>query len=192
MAGFSFNLKTDYAPSPLAAPMIEQVLLWNEIEPQPVASAISDQLLQMIRSGSTARDFVKWCRCAEGPQSIAGLDERWASLLFSSVALATCSHHAYLESIGLSAFMPYWMLSSVTDLCSPHSVLDGFVARIDDPIWKDIYPPNGWLCGCSALSVGTSDAEREQGLNREIPASVRAECSGWMTKRPDRIRSVSP
>jgi len=187
MAGFSFNLKMDYAEAPLAKAMIEQVLRWNQIDPDQTAALISDQVLQMVRDGSTERDFVKWCRSSAAPSKVVGLEKNWTSLLFSSVALATYSHHHYLESVKVSAFLPYWAISSMTERCSLHSSLDGFPAKSDDPVWRDVHPPNGWLCGCLVSPLDARDAAREPGLNREISPHVRSACRGWLTTRPDHI-----
>ncbi len=34
-----------------------------------------------------------------------------------------------------------------------HAALDGTTAPKDDPIWKRIYPPNGWACRCQCVPL---------------------------------------
>jgi SPP1 gp7 family putative phage head morphogenesis protein len=42
-----------------------------------------------------------------------------------------------------------------------HLALHGKAFRFDDPIWNEIYPPNGWGCECSVITLSESGAERE-------------------------------
>jgi hypothetical protein len=42
-----------------------------------------------------------------------------------------------------------------------HLALHGKAFRHDDPIWNEIYPPNGWGCECSVITLSESGAERE-------------------------------
>jgi SPP1 gp7 family putative phage head morphogenesis protein len=42
-----------------------------------------------------------------------------------------------------------------------HIALHGKAFRFDDPFWKENYPPNGWGCECSVITLSESGAERE-------------------------------
>ncbi|MDR0487049.1 MAG: phage head morphogenesis protein [Treponema sp.] len=42
-----------------------------------------------------------------------------------------------------------------------HLAMHGKAFRWDDPIWNEIYPPNGWGCECSVVAKSESGAERE-------------------------------
>jgi SPP1 gp7 family putative phage head morphogenesis protein len=42
-----------------------------------------------------------------------------------------------------------------------HLALHGKAFRYDDPIWNEIYPPNGWGCECSVITLSEAGAERE-------------------------------
>jgi len=42
-----------------------------------------------------------------------------------------------------------------------HIALHGKAFPHDDPIWNEIYPPNGWGCDCSVITKSVSGAERD-------------------------------
>ena len=46
---------------------------------------------------------------------------------------------------------PYWMYRHADGVKHPrpeHLAWNGMVWPVDDPVWKKIYPPNGWGCHC--------------------------------------------
>lgn len=47
-----------------------------------------------------------------------------------------------------------------------HLAWDGMVFRHDDPIWKRIYPPNGWKCSCGVVTLSAAGLKR---LGKEGP-----------------------
>lgn len=67
------------------------------------------------------------------------------------------------------AFLPFlvYVLSTAERKRPEHERWVGIVAPVDDPIWKRLYPPNGWGCQCrirqitrrEALSLGWRDSE---------------------------------
>ncbi|MCT7668174.1 phage minor head protein [Shinella kummerowiae] len=67
------------------------------------------------------------------------------------------------------AFLPFlvYVLSTAERKRPEHERWVGIVAPVDDPIWKRLYPPNGWGCQCrirqitrrEALSLGWRDGE---------------------------------
>ncbi|MEK7764683.1 MAG: phage minor head protein, partial [bacterium] len=40
-----------------------------------------------------------------------------------------------------------------------HAALNGFKAPKDDPVWDEVWPPNGFNCRCSVLEIFKGDAE---------------------------------
>ena len=64
------------------------------------------------------------------------------------------------------AALPYWRYSAVLDARTrpSHREMDGVVYRADHPIWRRIYPPNGFNCRCSIRAL-TEREVRARGLN---------------------------
>jgi SPP1 gp7 family putative phage head morphogenesis protein len=63
---------------------------------------------------------------------------------------------------------PYLMYLTVGDerVRDSHKKWHRRVAHIDDPIWKQIFPPNGWLCRCFVRSLSKADLD-EMGITAE-------------------------
>lgn len=59
------------------------------------------------------------------------------------------------------AFLPYlvYLRSMAEKKREEHLRYVGLVAPVDDPIWRRIYPPNGWGCQCGVRQVSKSQAE---------------------------------
>lgn len=52
-----------------------------------------------------------------------------------------------------------------------HLALDGFVAKIDDPVWKDIFPPNGFNCSCRVFTLTQGQFDRgNYSLSDSLPS----------------------
>jgi phage gp29-like protein len=53
-----------------------------------------------------------------------------------------------------------------------HVALDGFVARIDDPIWATIFPPNGFNCSCRVFTLTQGQFDRgNYSLSDPLPSA---------------------
>lgn len=50
---------------------------------------------------------------------------------------------------------PYWQYQTAGDkhVRTEHAVMEGRVYRCDDPIWDIWYPPNGFRCRCTVVSL---------------------------------------
>ncbi|MCX9038491.1 phage minor head protein [Citrobacter portucalensis] len=63
---------------------------------------------------------------------------------------------------------PFGMYVAIRDSHTrqSHLALHGKVFRMDDPFWKAFYPPNGWRCRCSVITLTAAEV-RERGLRPE-------------------------
>jgi hypothetical protein len=67
--------------------------------------------------------------------------------------------------------LPYWQYLTVDDdrVRPEHQCIDTFTARLVDPVWRKIYPPNGFNCRCIVIPLlqeeAGADAD-ESGMER--------------------------
>ncbi|WP_104565840.1 phage minor head protein [Ralstonia mannitolilytica] len=89
----------------------------------------------------------------------------------------------YKQMLANVQFRPYWMYVAVMDgrTRPSHAALNGRVFRYDDPIWRYLYPPNGYNCRCRVVALSERDMKRRglvlsssDGLlvTREIDAGI--------------------
>jgi len=71
-------------------------------------------------------------------------------------------------------FYPYLKYVVVNDdrLREEHAALNGLVALADDPVWDEIYPPNGWNCRCDVEQLTSEDAYKDPGSYNTYPLDV--------------------
>jgi SPP1 gp7 family putative phage head morphogenesis protein len=57
---------------------------------------------------------------------------------------------------------PFWRYSAVLDASTRplHAALHGRIFRHDSPFWQKWYPPNGFNCRCTVVSVSQAEMER--------------------------------
>lgn len=58
-----------------------------------------------------------------------------------------------------------------------HRAMDNFIAHIDDPIWNEWYPPNGFNCRCSVIALTEAQAVA-RGYGRRLRPNVKPD-EGW-------------
>ncbi len=69
---------------------------------------------------------------------------------------------AWLRATRSAADRPYLMYTTVHDdrVRPQHRAWDGTILPIDDPWWDTHYPPNGWNCRCSVITLDPAQAEK--------------------------------
>jgi SPP1 gp7 family putative phage head morphogenesis protein len=70
----------------------------------------------------------------------------------------------YRQQMRVASLRPIWEYVSKLagkNRRDDHIALHGKAFRFDDPFWSANYPPNGWGCECSVVTLSESGAERE-------------------------------
>ena len=140
---------------------------------------IRDELAQVAQQGGTEQEFERAARKLTTEAGVEQLNSFTLDTVFQ-----TNMHKAYalgryeqLTHPAVAAALPFWQYFTVGDdrVRPEHAVLDGFVARADDPVWNKIYPPNGFNCRCIVIALTREqalaiDKDAEQGGFERLPA----------------------
>lgn len=99
-----------------------------------------------------------------------GSDRRLRTIYSTNIQTAYMAGR-YKRMVGNATDRPYWRYVAIMDgrTRPKHRELHGRVFRWDDPVWRVIYPPNGFGCRCrvvamtadefTALGIELSDSE---------------------------------
>lgn len=156
--------------------------VWGEanVHAFTVAKATSLELLRTIRAevaksigpGQTFEQFKKALRprleemgwwgkqevldidTGEITQAQLGSVRRLRTIYQTNVQTAYMAGR-YKRYVANAADRPYWRYVAIMDgrTRPAHAALNGKVFRWDDPIWKVIWPPNGWGCRCRVVAL---------------------------------------
>ena len=90
----------------------------------------------------------------------------------TQTALMVGQYRTYMENIDNR---PYFQYTAVGDARTrpAHLAMSGLVYRYDDPFWATFYPPNGFGCRCSVISLSERDiGRRDLKVSRSTEANL--------------------
>jgi len=126
---------------------------------------IRDALAEVAKKGGTAEDFQAAVNAITDDAGVAQLDAFTLDTAFNTAMQKAYSLGRYeqMSDPAVKAVLPYWQYWTVGDdrVRPEHAVLNGFTARADDPVWRKIYPPNGFNCRCSVVPILASEADKD-------------------------------
>ncbi|WP_036644861.1 phage head morphogenesis protein [Paenibacillus sp. oral taxon 786] len=155
-----------------------------------------DELLKAIEDGLTLKEFKESMNDFLERRGYTGLTNFQADNIFrTNVQTAyQVGHYKQMTSPEVMKLRPYWMYDAVNDQRTrpSHLAMDGRVFRADDPIWNTWYPPNGFRCRCSVVTLSERQV-RERGLKVETEPPVAAEVNGrFVNILPDPQFATNP
>lgn len=165
--------------------------MWQEDHAKAftVAKAMRLDILQDIRSaidqaladGTTFQDFKKqmtpilqakgwWGRQRvdgpAGPETVQlGSPHRLNTIFQTNIQTALqVGHYRQMTDPAVRAARPYWRYVSVLDdrTRPMHRAWHGTILPADDPWWGTHYPPNGWRCRCTVVTLSKEELERDR------------------------------
>ncbi|MEQ9908144.1 phage minor head protein [Pectobacterium odoriferum] len=90
------------------------------------------------------------------------LTPRRLKTIFETNMQAAYNAGRYEEQLANAEFRPYLERVAVMDTHTRpvHARLNGYTARIDDPVWQFMYPPDGHGCRCRVRARSQADIDR--------------------------------
>lgn len=103
------------------------------------------QLNQALRESEGYADFRK-----KASRITDTFNRRWQQTEYGTAINCAENASAYHRLKSEARVFPYWEYRTAGDdrVREEHTALDGLTLRHDDPLWDQIYPPNGWKCRC--------------------------------------------
>lgn len=137
---------------------------------------VLDSLNDVLRKGTT---FAEWKNLASTTD--LGLEDYRLDNIFRTNMQSAYSAGHWAQQQRMKDKRPYLMYDAVNDLRvrPSHLALDNIIRPIDDPFWATFYPPNGYRCRCSTISLTEAQANARGGVSSEPEGGFLPPDKGW-------------
>jgi SPP1 gp7 family putative phage head morphogenesis protein len=146
---------------------------------------VSDSLAQALESGGTFESWKK--KLLKSPQALALPDHRLDNIFRTNIQSAY-ARGRWEKTTRNKGNRPYLMYSAINDSRTRphHAAMDGMVAVVDDPIWESWYPPSGYRCRCSVITLSERQADRYRQRDEQRQNDNPALRQERLNARPDK------
>ena len=136
---------------------------------------VLDQVNKTINNGGTFQDFQKLVR--DGDLKIDLTRARLDNIFRTNVQSAY-SRGRWDQQGRAAGSRPYLMYDAINDSRTRpgHAAMDGVILPRGDPFWTTHYPPNGYRCRCTVISLTEKQAQK-RGISPTPPEAEPDE--GW-------------
>ena len=135
-----------------------------------------------------------WADFYNRAKEISGkFNKNWLEAEYHTAYLTAESSATYYRLLAKQDSLPYWQYITVDDskVRPEHQLLHKLILPVSDPLWKKIYPPNGWRCRCRVKplmkhEVAGVDFKAERAKVEEFYKTTEwknAEAQGWGVNR---------
>jgi SPP1 gp7 family putative phage head morphogenesis protein len=129
---------------------------------------VIDKLNETLKGGGTFKEFQDAVKA--GSLNIDLPKHRLDNIFRTNMQVAY-NRGRWEQQTRVSGSRPYLMYSAINDtrVRPTHLAWDNLVLPRGDPFWTTHYPPNGYRCRCTAISLSKAQAER-RGISKTSPA----------------------
>jgi SPP1 gp7 family putative phage head morphogenesis protein len=122
---------------------------------------IKQALADVLEKGGTAQDFESAVNALTDKAGVDRLALSQIDTVFQT-NVQTAYQNGRFEQLtdpAVMAALPFWVYRTAGDdrVRPAHAALDGFAAKVGDPVWRRIYPPCGFNCRCTVTGEGPDD-----------------------------------
>lgn len=156
-----------------------------------------DELTVACENGKTKKDFMEAMKDFLERNGYKGLNPFNADVIFRTnmQAAYNAGHYKSMTDPTTKKLRPFWKYVTAGDreVRESHSLMEGKIYAADDPIWNIWYPPNGFRCRCSVVSLTKSQVERSgEPVSKGLPRDVDYSTGEVIYRYPDTGFSNNP
>lgn len=123
------------------------------------------ELVDAIEDGTTGTEFRKRMNDFLERNGYTAATPWHLDVIFRTNLQTAYNAGHYMNMQAAKKFRPYWQYKTAADghVRESHAAMHNRVYAADDPIWDVWYPPNGFRCRCTVVSLSKRQVE-ERGL----------------------------
>lgn len=125
-------------------------------------TTVYNALQRAIEKGTSFSKFKKECRVIFERRGWTGKRDWRVQNIFRTNIQTAYNSGQYKRQKEMADTFPYLQYSAIDDRRTrpTHNAVDEMVFPIDHPFWNTWYPPNGYRCRCSTMSLSYSQVKR--------------------------------
>ncbi len=125
-------------------------------------TTVFNSIQRAIEKGISFSEFKKDCAKVFERRGWTGKRDFRVQNIFRTNIQTAYNSGRWQQQKKQAGTFPYLQYSAINDTRTrkTHLALDGLVFPIDHPFWDDWYPPNGFRCRCTTLSLTKRQIER--------------------------------
>lgn len=215
MSGAAYGLTKDFIFKEAVAFLKKKVPLpaseYKELEDACRAQAFSvsgytslgilqeflDELADACEKGKTKKEFMEGMNDFLSRGGYEGLNPFHADVIFRTnmQSAYNAGHYKSMSDPAVKKLRPYWKYVTAGDgeVRESHAQMDGRIYAADDPVWDIWYPPNGYRCRCTVVSLTKGQVERSGvPVSTKPPYDVDYSTGEILYRYPDKGFSNNP
>lgn len=156
-----------------------------------------DELEEAAGEGRTKEEFAARMNDFLARNGYEGMNAAKASVVFeTNIQTAyNAGHYKSMTDPVTKKLRPYWKYATAGDgaVRESHAQMEGRIYAADDPVWDIWYPPNGFRCRCTVVSMTKAQVERSgQPVSDRLPHRVDYGTGEILEYFPDKGFSNNP
>lgn len=143
-----------------------------------VVEQFYNAVIDAIENGDTMTEFRESMNTFLEDNGYEGVSVFYADNIFrTNIQTAyQAGHYEAMMQPEVKKARPYWMYDAVGDERTrpSHMAMNGKVFSVDSPVWDTFYPPNGYRCRCTVVSLSKKQIE-QMGIvvSKSVPRTVK-------------------
>lgn len=156
-----------------------------------------DELTDACEQGKTKKDFMDAMNDFLERNGYEGINPFRADVIFRTnmQTAYNAGHYKSMTDPTTKKLRPFWKYVTAGDgnVRESHAQMEGRIYSADDPIWDIWYPPNGYRCRCTVVSMTKSQVERSGvPVSKGLPYEVDYATGEILDQFPDKGFSNNP